>query len=95
MPTTVALPVCGALIAYTDGLIEGFADGTGARLGADGLLRIIDTSHAPDPGLHLDQLIARTRALNADRHTDDLAVLRMDWNAGDADRTPSAWRTAP
>ncbi|MER7839080.1 SpoIIE family protein phosphatase [Streptomyces sp. NPDC096040] len=78
--TTLALPADGALIAYTDGLIEGFADGTGARLGVDGLLRLIDTLHTPDPGTHLDRLIARTRALNADRHTDDLAVLRLDWN---------------
>lgn len=44
------------------------------------MLRIIDTLHAPDPGTHLDRLMARTRALNADRHTDDLAVLRLDWN---------------
>ncbi|MER7931614.1 MULTISPECIES: fused response regulator/phosphatase [unclassified Streptomyces] len=77
--TTLALPADGALVAYTDGLIEGFADGTGARLGVDGLLNIIDTLHTPDPGTHLDLLISRTRALNADRHTDDLAVLRLDW----------------
>ncbi|MFD3583821.1 PP2C family protein-serine/threonine phosphatase [Streptomyces sp. NPDC058683] len=80
--TTLALPADGALIAYTDGLIEGFADGSGARLGVDGLLGIIDTLRTPDPGTHLDRLIARTRALNADRHTDDLAVLRLDWNTG-------------
>ncbi|MEV6759298.1 SpoIIE family protein phosphatase [Streptomyces sp. NPDC051105] len=80
--TTLALPADGALIAYTDGLVEGFADGSGARLGVDGLLRIIDTLHSPDPGTHLDRLIARTRALNADRHTDDLAVLRLDWKTG-------------
>ncbi|MFF4934636.1 PP2C family protein-serine/threonine phosphatase [Streptomyces griseofuscus] len=77
--TTLALPARGALIAYTDGLVEGFADTTGARLGVEGLLRIIDTIPSPDPGTHLDELIARTRALNADRHTDDLAVLRLDW----------------
>ncbi|MGY6021711.1 PP2C family protein-serine/threonine phosphatase [Streptomyces spinosirectus] len=81
-PTTLALPTRGALIAYTDGLIEGFA-GTGTdRLGPRGLVHILDTIHAPDPGTHLDQLIARTRTLNADRHTDDLAVLRLDWNTG-------------
>ena len=79
--TTLALPARGALIAYTDGLIEGFADATGARLGVDGLLGIIDSIHAADPGTHLDRLIAGTRTLNADRHTDDLAVLRLDWNA--------------
>ncbi|MET8637881.1 SpoIIE family protein phosphatase [Streptomyces sp. NPDC004680] len=93
--TTLALPASGALVAYTDGLIEGFADGTGARLGVEGLLRIIDTLHAPDPGTHLDELITRTRTLNADRHTDDLAVLRLDWNTGTAGPTARAWRTAP
>ncbi|MEV7323581.1 fused response regulator/phosphatase [Streptomyces sp. NPDC093970] len=82
--TTLALPADGALIAYTDGLIEGFVDGSGARLGVDGLLRIIDTLHTSDPGTHLDRLIARTRALNADRHTDDLAVLRLDWHTAGA-----------
>lgn len=79
-PTTIALPARGALVAYTDGLIEGFADSSWARLGVDGLLRILDTMRVPDPGAHLDQLIARTRTLNADRHTDDLAVLRLDWD---------------
>ncbi|MFE0510845.1 PP2C family protein-serine/threonine phosphatase [Streptomyces sp. NPDC058964] len=78
--TTLALPARGALIAYTDGLVEGFADSTGTRLGVDGLLRIIDTIHTPDPGTHLDQLISATRTLNAGRHTDDLAVLRLDWS---------------
>ena len=93
--TTLALPAQGALVAYTDGLIEGFADSTGARLGVDGLLRIIDTIHTSDPGTHLDQLIARTRTLNADRHTDDLAVLRLDWSTGTSGRTAAAWSTAP
>lgn len=78
--TQLALPPRGALIAYTDGLIEGYAGNTTTRLGVDGLLRIIDTIRTPDPGAHLDDLIARTRTLNASRHTDDLAVLRLDWN---------------
>ncbi|MEU8585936.1 SpoIIE family protein phosphatase [Streptomyces sp. NPDC048664] len=90
--TTLALPAQGALVAYTDGLVEGFADGTGARLGVEGLLRIIGTLRTPDPGAHLDQLIARTRTLNADRHTDDLAVLRLDWNTGPTGRPASAWQ---
>jgi len=93
--TTIALPARGALVAYTDGLIEGFADDNSARLGVEGLLDIIDTIDTPDPGSHLDQLIARSRTLNADRHTDDLAVLRLDWNNTHTGRTPSAWRTAP
>ncbi|MFF2203513.1 PP2C family protein-serine/threonine phosphatase [Streptomyces sp. NPDC058145] len=93
--TTIALPARGALVAYTDGLIEGFADDNSARLGVEGLLDIIDTIDTPDPGSHLDQLIARSRTLNADRHTDDLAVLRLDWNNAHTGRTPSAWRTVP
>ncbi|MFJ3233953.1 PP2C family protein-serine/threonine phosphatase [Streptomyces sp. NPDC086787] len=78
--TTLALPARGALIAYTDGLVEGYVGSKGDRLGVDGLLRIIDAVGAPEPGAHLDRLIAETRTLNADRHTDDLAVLRLDWN---------------
>ncbi|WP_317446160.1 fused response regulator/phosphatase [Streptomyces collinus] len=93
--TTLALPAEGALTAYTDGLIEGFVDGTGTRLGVDGLLGIIDTLDTPDPGTHLDQLIARTRALNAERHTDDLAVLRLDWRTETSGRPPTAGRAAP
>ncbi|WP_333772543.1 PP2C family protein-serine/threonine phosphatase [Streptomyces sp. IBSBF 3136] len=93
--TTLALPAEGALTAYTDGLVEGFVDATGTRLGVDGLLRIIDTLHAPDPGTHLDQLIARTRALNAERHTDDLAVLRLDWRTQASGRPATAGHTAP
>lgn len=88
-PTTLPLPAQGALLAYTDGLIEGFAGSTQDRLGVDGLLRIIDTIPPSDPGPHLDQLIARTRTLNADRHTDDLAVLRLDWNLGTPGPTAS------
>lgn len=79
--TTLTLPPRGALIAYTDGLIEGYAGDTTTRLGVEGLLRIIDTLNTADPGAHLDDLIARTRTLNASRHTDDLAILRLDWNA--------------
>ncbi|MFD8035666.1 fused response regulator/phosphatase, partial [Streptomyces sp. NPDC003631] len=42
-----------------------------------------------------DELITRTRTLNADRHTDDLAVLRLDWNTGTAGPTAKTSRTAP
>ncbi|MEV7246217.1 fused response regulator/phosphatase [Streptomyces sp. NPDC093248] len=93
--TTIDLPARGALVAYTDGLIEGFADDRSARLGVEGLLDIIGAIDTPDPGSHLDQLIARSRTLNADRHTDDLAVLRLDWNNTHTVSTPSEWRTVP
>jgi hypothetical protein len=33
-----------------------------------------------DPAAHVDLLIKETHALNAGRHTDDLAVLRLDWS---------------
>jgi serine phosphatase RsbU (regulator of sigma subunit) len=94
--TTVALPPAGALLVYTDGLIEGYADGGAAqadgagaggaghaaeRLGTEGLLRILAQTSEADPGTHLDRLISTVRTLNADRHTDDIAVLRLDWSA--------------
>ncbi|MFE7895610.1 PP2C family protein-serine/threonine phosphatase [Streptomyces sp. NPDC057412] len=78
--TTFSLPPRGALLAYTDGLIEGFAGTAGTRLGVEGLLDILDTLRTADPGAHLDALIVETRALNANRHTDDLAILRLDWD---------------
>lgn len=78
---TLRLPPDGALIAYTDGLIEGYGGDDRDRLGVEGLLRILDETREGDPGKHLDQLIARVRGLNAERHTDDLAILRLDWTA--------------
>ncbi|MEV7993583.1 SpoIIE family protein phosphatase [Streptomyces sp. NPDC086077] len=79
--TTLRLPPDGALIAYTDGLIEGYEGDDRDRLGVDGLLRILDETRERNPGRHLDQLIGRVRGLNAERHTDDLAILRLDWTA--------------
>ncbi|MFE6286268.1 PP2C family protein-serine/threonine phosphatase [Streptomyces sp. NPDC057877] len=80
--TTVPLPRTGALIAYTDGLIEGYraSEGADARLGVDGLLRILEKTREPDPGGHLNAVLDAVRSLNAERHTDDLAVLRLDWS---------------
>ncbi|AYV31961.1 Regulatory protein LuxO [Streptomyces sp. ADI95-16] len=80
-PATVApLPATGALTVYTDGLTEGYS-GTGIeRLGAEGLLDLINSLPPADPGAHVDRLIKETQALNAGRHTDDLAVLRLDWD---------------
>lgn len=82
-PTEVALPRSGALLLYTDGLIEGYAgpDPDAGRLGAAGLMDLI--AEAPDPatGPLLDHLMTVTRFLNADRHADDLAILHLAWNA--------------
>ncbi|MFG2972129.1 PP2C family protein-serine/threonine phosphatase [Streptomyces sp. NPDC048331] len=78
--TVVPLPDTGALTLYTDGLTEGHNGDSGGRLGIEGLLPLIDTTPSEDPAAHLDGLIRRTRALNAGRHTDDLAVLRLGWD---------------
>ncbi|WP_079032247.1 PP2C family protein-serine/threonine phosphatase [Streptomyces specialis] len=88
-PTTVALPPSGALMLYTDGLIEGHCDDADGRLGTDGLIRLIDDTAHPDPDSHLDALLRSVRALNADRHTDDLAILHLGWNARSEPHNPS------
>ncbi|MFD7877141.1 PP2C family protein-serine/threonine phosphatase [Streptomyces sp. NPDC059766] len=77
--TTVPLPPDGSLIVYTDGLIEGYAGGDDSRLGVEGVLAILGETRSYGTGEQLDHLIAEARARNADRHTDDLAVLRIDW----------------
>ncbi|MFG2989504.1 PP2C family protein-serine/threonine phosphatase [Streptomyces sp. NPDC048257] len=79
--TSIPLPRTGALTLYTDGLTEGH-DGTstGGRLGTEGLLALIEQLPPSDPAAHIDLLIKETRARNAGRHTDDLAVLRLDWH---------------
>ncbi|MEU9073944.1 hypothetical protein [Kitasatospora sp. NPDC048538] len=43
------------------------------------LLALIEALPPADPAAHIDQLITQTHTLNAGRHTDDLAVLRLDW----------------
>ncbi|MET7362215.1 fused response regulator/phosphatase [Streptomyces sp. NPDC005562] len=77
--TVVPLPASGALTLYTDGLTEGHNGATGERLGVDGLLTLIGNLPTADPAAHVDLLIEETNALNAGRHSDDLAVLRLDW----------------
>ncbi len=77
--TVVPLPPAGALTLYTDGLTEGHNGTTGTRLGIEGLLSLIGTLPSADPAAHVDRLITETHQLNAGRHSDDLAVLRLDW----------------
>ncbi|MFE2297285.1 PP2C family protein-serine/threonine phosphatase [Streptomyces sp. NPDC059445] len=78
--TVIPLPAAGALTLYTDGLTEGHNGSDNERLGVEGLLALIRDEPATDPAVHVDRLIDRTQALNAGRHTDDLAVLRLDWD---------------
>lgn len=77
--TTVPLPSDGALTLYTDGLTEGHSGADRERLGVEGLLTLIGSLPPADPAAHVDRLIQETHRLNAGRHSDDLAVLRLDW----------------
>lgn len=79
--TVVPLPAAGALTLYTDGLTEGHNGAEAGRLGLQGLLALIGSLPPTDPAAHVDRLIKETQALNAGRHTDDLAVLRLDWDS--------------
>ncbi|MGY0020593.1 PP2C family protein-serine/threonine phosphatase [Streptomyces sp. cg35] len=76
----LTLPDRGALVIYTDGLVEGHEGKEPQRLGVDGLIRLMDRIPADDTDTHLDELITQVRELNANRHTDDLAILRLEWN---------------
>lgn len=74
-----ALPPRGALLLYTDGLIEGHAGPDGQRLGSTGLGDLIARAPQLEPGEFLDHLISAAQSLNADRHADDLAILHLAW----------------
>ncbi|MFD7539872.1 PP2C family protein-serine/threonine phosphatase [Streptomyces sp. NPDC059819] len=80
--TVIPLPDHGALTLYTDGLTEGHNGTVDGRLGVEGLLALIEQLPSADPAVHVDRLIKETHALNAGRHSDDLAVLRLDWGTG-------------
>jgi serine phosphatase RsbU (regulator of sigma subunit) len=77
--TALTLPPAGALLLYTDGLIEGRSNANGARLGSEGLLGLIAGSRPAEPAEFLDGLIDTVQGLNAGRHEDDLAVLHLAW----------------
>ncbi|MFI7385575.1 PP2C family protein-serine/threonine phosphatase [Streptomyces sp. NPDC049813] len=76
----LVLPDRGALVIYTDGLVEGHEGKEPQRLGVEGLIRLMDRIPADDTDQYLDELITQVRELNADRHTDDLAILRLEWD---------------
>ncbi|PRH80526.1 fused response regulator/phosphatase [Streptomyces solincola] len=83
-PSRVELPARGAMMIYTDGLIEGHQGDEEDRLGVDGLIELVDRIPDADADAHLDELITEVRKLNADRHTDDLAILRLEWSGAPA-----------
>ncbi|MFC1401545.1 MULTISPECIES: PP2C family protein-serine/threonine phosphatase [Streptacidiphilus] len=78
-PTEVPLPDKGALLLYTDGLIEGYRGPGKERLETEGLVELIARAPEQDPDPLLDHLIGTANTLNAGRHADDLAVLHLSW----------------
>ncbi|MHA6758594.1 PP2C family protein-serine/threonine phosphatase [Streptacidiphilus sp. PAMC 29251] len=79
--SVLKLPATGALMLFTDGLIEGH-DGPGdSRLGTHGLVQLVDEAHGHDAEPLLDHLVLTTQQLNAGRHADDLAILHLAWGA--------------
>ena len=78
-PTALPLPASGALMLYTDGLIEGRSGPGPERLGADGLIGLLADAPASAVSGLLDHLVGTARTLNAGRHSDDLAILHLSW----------------
>ena len=78
-PTRIALPPDGALMLYTDGLVEGRSGPGSERLGVPGLIRLITDAPAAPVDQLLDHLVTSAQELNAGRHSDDLAVLHLAW----------------
>jgi serine phosphatase RsbU (regulator of sigma subunit) len=83
-PTTVATEAGGALLLYTDGLIEGLTGVDHARLGIDGLADLVSRSDwRPGPASgdlqRLSDLVRDVEALNGGELTDDLAAALLSW----------------
>ena len=74
--THAELPDAWSLLLYTDGVIEGHADGGGARLGQDRFVDLVGETYAQvgDDAL-LARMIARVEAHNGGPLTDDVAAL--------------------
>ena len=77
----LALPRSGALLFYTDGLVEGYVGSGTRRLGPDGLVDLIAEAPADAPDALLSHLVTSARRMNAGRHADDLAILHLGWRA--------------
>ncbi len=81
-PTTVDLQPGGALLLYTDGLIEGLSGNGSGRLGVGGLVDLVARS-AWRPGNGnghvLAELVRSVEQLNGGELTDDVAMALLSW----------------
>jgi serine phosphatase RsbU (regulator of sigma subunit) len=82
--TRVPMPPAASILLHTDGLTEGHAGPGPQRLGADGLISVIDAAPHPHGQPLIDHLTSTTRRLDAGRHLDDLAILLLEWGLGPA-----------
>jgi serine phosphatase RsbU (regulator of sigma subunit) len=76
----ITVPAGAGLLLYTDGVIESFCDDT--RLGEERLIELatrLATIEHPDD--YVDALLANIQHDDAGRHSDDTAVLYLDWPA--------------
>jgi serine phosphatase RsbU (regulator of sigma subunit) len=78
--TEFALDDSGALLFYTDGLVEGHDSAGDSRLGLHGLLALIAAAPTTSAEPFLDHLIDEARALDTGRHADDVAILHLAWD---------------
>jgi len=84
---TLELADAWRMLFFTDGLVEGWSGAPGERLGVDGLLALaVESASYTDSAPLVDELIHRARELHGGDLTDDLAVLVVDYQAGDPGR---------
>ncbi|ABK51832.1 response regulator receiver modulated serine phosphatase [Acidothermus cellulolyticus 11B] len=92
--TPLTLGPAWSLLCFTDGLIEGYADGgTGPRLGERGLVELVQRYQGiPEPAMLLDTLLDEVTDRNGGPLADDVAVLyvqrRIDTTTADDQSLP-------
>lgn len=78
--TGLDLPDSGALLLYTDGLSEGHSGAGSHRLGPEGLLELIAAAPETSAEALLDHLVRTAQRLDSGRHSDDVAILLLDFS---------------
>jgi serine phosphatase RsbU (regulator of sigma subunit) len=85
----VDLPTGWALLAYTDGLIEGRGPVPGEPLWTDGLLDVLAGEHATPLEELPGRLVERAQALHGGPLLDDVAILLLTADAAPSDAPPA------